>query len=240
MKNLIYVFSITLLLFNCSSEDDTNDSNNLAPGPFSVTILETRMDGATIEWTESIDIDSEDIITYSLYLNDEPISIGGITLSYNFTGLEPETSYDGYIIAEDSNGGTSQANFFFVTEPEVTIQTLEATYWLIDSFPEGEGTRNIWGMGFFIPFEDDATSYQLEVNEIVYETGFPFYEGSVFNWNNDSPNSTYISYDSASNGYRVALLSTSINTLSSNYDEYFELVTNVSGDAELIITFGDN
>lgn len=53
-----------------------------------------------------------------IYLNEELISTGGIVLSYNFTGLEPETLYDGYILADDGNGGTSQAGFFFETEPE--------------------------------------------------------------------------------------------------------------------------
>lgn len=52
MKNFSYVFAILFLVFNCSS-DDNNDTNNIDPGPFSVTILETRMDGANIEWTEA-------------------------------------------------------------------------------------------------------------------------------------------------------------------------------------------
>ena len=48
MKKFIYTFAILFLLFNCSSDDDSG-SNNTDPGPFSVTILETRMDGANIE-----------------------------------------------------------------------------------------------------------------------------------------------------------------------------------------------
>ncbi len=92
MKKYTYLFTTLTLLFNCSSEDDgNNDPNNLNPGPFSVTILETRMDGANIEWTEAIDID-DDPVTYSIFLEDELISIGGTALSYNFTGLEPEIS----------------------------------------------------------------------------------------------------------------------------------------------------
>lgn len=68
MRKYIFVFAILITLFNCSSEDDSsNNEDNRDPGPFSVTILETRMDGATIEWTESIDLD-DDTITYSIYL----------------------------------------------------------------------------------------------------------------------------------------------------------------------------
>ena len=44
---------------------------------------------------------------------------------YNFTDLEPETHYDGYILADDGRGGTSEAGFFFVTEPEITIERKE-------------------------------------------------------------------------------------------------------------------
>jgi len=115
MKNYLYLILFTFSLINCSSEDDTIDPDNIAPGPFSVTILETRIDGASIEWTEAIDID-DDPVTYSIYLNDQLVSIGGTALTYNFNGLDPETLYDGTIVADDGRGGISEDDFSFVTQ----------------------------------------------------------------------------------------------------------------------------
>jgi hypothetical protein len=236
MKKITYLFAILFLLFNCSSEDN-NDPNNREPGPFSVTILETRMDGANIEWTESIDID-DDAITYSIYLEDQLISTGGTTLAYNFTGLDPETSYDGFIIAGDGNGGTSQTDFFFVTEPEVTVETINAVYWLHDSYPEGNGTRMEWRMGFLIPFHEDAVLYNLHIDEILF-AGFSYSQNTISSWTNESqPTFTY--YDEEANGYRVWELPGSINTVHPEYDETVNNIMNVSGTAELITTFSNN
>ncbi|MFK7833066.1 MAG: hypothetical protein AB8B52_07310 [Winogradskyella sp.] len=237
MKHYAYLFVLSFFLVNCSSEDDGNNPNETIPGPFSVTILETRMDGANIEWTEAIDID-DDPITYSIYLNDQLISTGGTTLSYNFTGLEPETSYDGYIIADDGRGGTSEAGFFFVTEPEVTIETINAVYWLHDSYPEGNGTRMEWRMGFLIPFEENATLYQLQIDEIVY-AGYSYSQNKESTWTNESqPSFTY--FDEEANGYRVWELPGGINTTHPDYDIFLNDLMNVSGTAQLTITFGSD
>jgi hypothetical protein len=239
MKHYTYLFLLAILFFNCSSEDDGNENpNNIDPGPFSVTILETRMDGASIEWTEAIDID-DDTVTYTIYLNDQLISTGGISLSYNFTGLDPETLYDGYILADDGNGGTSEAAFFFVTEPEVVISSIEPTYWINDSFPEAGGTRFIYGNGFLVPRDENATSYQLEVIDYRFDN-FPYDVGNVYNWTNDAQNSVDVTYDEATNQFRIQLTGVSVNTVNPDYDDFFNNVTGVTGEGELIITFGDN
>ena len=235
MKKFIYTFAILFLLFNCTSDEGTDDPNNHDPGPFSITILETRMDGANIEWTEAIDID-DDPVTYSIYVNDELISTGGIALLYNFTGLEPETLYDGYILADDGNGGTSEAGFFFVTEPEVVIATLTPTYWIVDSFPEGNGTRFIYGNGFLVPRDENATSYQLEVIDYLYDN-VPYDVGNVYNWTNDAQNSVDVTYDEASNQFRIQLTGVSVNSESADFDDLFANVTGVTGEGELITTF---
>ncbi len=238
MKKYTYLFAILTLLFNCSSEDDgTNDPNNLNPGPFSVTILETRMDGANIEWTDAIDID-DDPVTYSIYLEDELISIGGTALSYNFTGLEPEISYDGYILADDGNGGTSQTNFFFVTEPEVIILTVEATYWTVNSFPEAGGTRFVYGCGFIVPHYEDASSYQIEVINYRYDD-YPYFVGSVFSWTNESQ-SSIITYVPEEDSYRVYMTGASVNTVNPAYDDFYNNVTGVIGEAQIIITLSND
>lgn len=237
MKHYAYLFVLSFLLVNCSSEGDDNDPNDSNPGPFSVTVLETRMDGANIEWTEAIDIDG-DPITYSIYLNDQLVSAGGTTLSYNFTDLEPETRYDGNIIADDGRSGTSEASFFFLTEPEVTIETINATYWLYDSFPEGGGTRMIWQMGFLIPYHEDAVLYALHIDEI-FLGGYSYSQNKSISWTNESqPSYTY--FLDEVNGYRVWELPGSINTLHPDYEETANNIMNVSGTAELIITYSTN
>lgn len=174
MKNLIYVFAFTLLLINCSSEyDDDNNPNNIVPRPLSVTILETRMDGANIEWTEAIDIDDDDdddAVTYSIYLDDQLISTGRTSLTYNFTGLDPETSYDG-------NGGTSQTDFFFVTEPETIILTINARDWIINSFPEAGETREVLDTAFEVPV------YELAITDSISSEHNSLYTYEIYNEN---------------------------------------------------------
>jgi len=237
MKHYAYLLVLSFLLVNCSSEDDSGDPNDSIPGPFSVTILETLMNSASIEWTEAIDID-DDPITYTIYLNDELISTGGTTLSYNFTGLEPETSYDGYIIADDGRGGTSEAGFFFVTEPEVTIETINAAYWLFDSFPEGTGTRMIWQMGFLVPYHENAVLYNLHIDEILLG-GYSYSQNKSISWTNESqPPYTY--FLDEVNGYRVWELPGSINTSHPDYEETENDIMNISGTAELTITYSNN
>lgn len=236
MKKFTYLFVILFTFCNCSSDDGNDDPSNIAPGPFSVTILETRMEGANIEWTESIDIDG-DAITYSIYLNDQLISTGGTALSYNFTGLDPETNYDGYIIADDGRGGTSQSDFFFVTEPETIILTINASDWIIDSFPEAGGTREIRGAGFEIPVYDDAISYQLEILDytIVFN-GDTISESGVYTWTNESQNSP-VTVISGTGQYGLQLSLLSVNTTNSQYDVLIDYITSREGEAQVIISF---
>lgn len=157
MKSLNYLFIVgILLLISCSSNED--DPNNIPPGIFSANTIDTRFDGATIEWTESNDPDG-DIVTYAIILDGQEIASGGTTLVYSFSGLEPETSYEGYVEARDGRGGTSQANFFFTTEPELIIRNLDVEYrW----WEDGGG-----GYGIVAYFEveavEDAVSYHLEI-----------------------------------------------------------------------------
>jgi hypothetical protein len=160
MKQLLYFlsFALVLTLISCSTNDDNDkDPNNNAPSIFSANTTDTRFDGATIEWTESLDPD-DDTVTYAIILNEQEIASGGTTLNYSFSGLEPETNYEGYVEARDGKGGTSQASFFFTTEPEVIIYEvdIECRWW------EGSG-----GYGIVSYFEvlavENATNYKLEI-----------------------------------------------------------------------------
>jgi len=239
MKKIVYLFSILFLIFSCSSEE-VNDPDNIAPGPFSVTILETFTNGANIEWTESIDID-DDPVSYSIYLNGELISAGGTTLTYNFTGLEPETLYEGSIIAEDSRGGTSQDDFFFETEPETLVFNIDASDWIWDSSPEGEGIREVRGAGFEIPYYENATSYQLEILDysIVWIDGTNAPQSGIYTWTNESQNDPIFKLLNGTD-YVAYLSSLSVNTVNAEYQNFIEYITSRTGEAQIIITLSNN
>lgn len=93
MKHYSYLLFLTMLLFNCSPDDDNNPDNN-PPSSFSANTTDTSTNGATIEWTEAIDPD-DDNVTYAIILEGQEIASGGSALIYTFSGLEPETNYEG-------------------------------------------------------------------------------------------------------------------------------------------------
>lgn len=178
MKNYTYLlfFAILLTFVGCS---DNDDPNNADPGIFSSNTIDTRFDGATIEWTESLDPDGDDV-TYAIILDGQEIASGGTTLTYSFSGLEPETSYEGYVEARDGNGGTSQAPYFFTTEPEVLIfeVDIECRWW------EGGGGYGIVNY-FEIEAVEDALSYHVEIIEYA-PVPIPSNLGRTYSWTPDS------------------------------------------------------
>jgi len=175
--SIFILVSLIVLFTNCSSDDSDNSDNN-PPGLFSANTTDTRFDGATIEWTASIDPD-EDNVTYAIILDGVEITSGGTTLIYSFTGLESETNYEGYIEARDGNGGTSQASFFFTTEPEVIIQTLNIQY----RWWEGAGGYGIVAY-FEVPAVEDAISYNLEILDYTPDV-IPSNIGRSYSWTPD-------------------------------------------------------
>lgn len=178
MKNFIHTALIALFLFNCSSEDG-DSQNNTDPGIFSTNTIDIRFNGATIEWTESLDPDGDDV-TYAIILDGQEIASGGTTLTYYFSGLEPETLYEGYVEARDGNGGISQAPYFFTTEPEVIIfeVNIECRWW------EGAGGYGIVNY-FEINAVDDAISYYVEILEYSPDP-IPSNVGRTYSWTSNS------------------------------------------------------
>jgi hypothetical protein len=178
MKTHNYLLGILILfLMACSSDEE--DINNTPPGIFSANTIETRFDGATIEWTSANDPDGDDV-TYAIILEDELIAIGGTTQTFTFTGLEPETSYTGYVEASDGRGGTTQAPFFFLTEPELIIMDLDIQYrwWTAP----GEFAM----MDYFeVTAVEDAISYHVEVLEYAPDV-IPSNVGRTYSWTPDS------------------------------------------------------
>ncbi|SDH97112.1 fibronectin type III domain-containing protein [Winogradskyella thalassocola] len=247
MKNLkivslIFALSTALLMTNCSSSDDIN---NNPPGIFSANALGTGIDSGNVEWTEAIDPD-DDSVTYNVYLEGELIAAGGTTFTYTFSGLEPETIYEGYVEARDGRGGTSIAEFSFVTEPEVIIFNVDATWWFYDQYSEGGGLRSLFRGGFVIPYYEDATTYQIEILDYgwvsdTYSIGNT-HIGSIYTWTNDSQSTPIgaVFADQPSDGdYSAALTSTSVNTIGSGFDVALGNYETIYGEARVTIIIGN-
>lgn len=175
MKQITYLFILTLVLSNCSSDDSDDNSDNTNPSIFSANTIDLRSNGATIEWTESIDPDG-DSVSYAIILEGQEIASGGTTLTYSFSGLEPDTNYEGYVEARDGNGGVSQANYFFTTDPEVIVRTVDIEY----RWWEGAGGYGIVAY-FEVPAEPNAESYFLEILDFTPDL-IPSNVGRTYSW----------------------------------------------------------
>ena len=163
----------SLLLINCTpSEND----NNKAPSIFSANTTDTSVDGATIEWTESNDADGDNV-TYAVFLEGKAVVNGISALTYTFTGLEPETSYTGYIEARDGKGGTNKATFSFTTEPELIIKTID-----VSIVEESNGVSFKIDAVFIIEPVKDAKTYKIEVLEMKPDSN-PSRVGINYTWN---------------------------------------------------------
>ena len=158
------------MLFNGCSTSDDNSSTNKSPGVFSSNTSVTKVDGATIVWTESIDLDG-DPITYAIILEGNEIASGGTTLTYSFSGLEPDTVYEGYVEARDGNGGTSRTDFFFTTNKIISVQYRD---FIVD-------TRHVVIAYFEIPEASGAVSYSLSVSDYSLNT-VPATIGRTYTW----------------------------------------------------------
>jgi len=174
MKNskaliILLLTSSILLIIGCSSGDDDSNTNT-SPSLFSSNTSVTKVDGATIVWTESLDLDG-DPVTYAIILEGNEIASGGTTLTYSFSGLEFDTVYQGYVEARDGNGGTSRADFFFTTNKIIQIQYRD---FIVD-------TRHVVIAYFEIPESSGAVSYSLSVSDYSLNT-IPATIGRTYTW----------------------------------------------------------
>lgn len=147
---------------------------------------------------------------------------------------------EGYVEARDGNGGTSRANFFFTTEPEVIIFNVNASYWEFSNVPEAGGQRIVFRAGFKVPFYEDATLYQIEI--INYEfNGSPVNGviGETFTWTNNSFSVPIGQQDSSGELYGVIFNGASINTLNNNFDAVLGSYQSVIGEAVVTVTLGN-
>ncbi|MDH5381470.1 MAG: hypothetical protein OEW75_11490 [Cyclobacteriaceae bacterium] len=119
MKYTIPIFCF-LLLLSCSKEEP-----NLPPGLFTIKIPIISNERALINWTEAIDPEGE-IVTYSFFID----AIGHTTRvndrleggSRTIMGLDPSTTYNGFIEASDENTGVRKVNFCFTTPLSGTLE----------------------------------------------------------------------------------------------------------------------
>lgn len=233
---------VTLILTSCST-DSENDPNNSAPGLFSANALGTGIDTGNVEWTESIDTD-DDTVTYAIFLEDQEIASGITGRTYDFSGLEPDTAYSGYVESRDRRGGTSTANFDFLTEPEVIIFTVNASWWIKTQYPEGTGLRTAVRGGFVIPYYEYATSYKIEILDYGFgDTTISEEEiGRTYAWTNESqstPIGAVLGGQPENENYSAALNGASINTVSQGYEDLINLYESIHGEARVTVIIGN-
>lgn len=122
MKNVF--FTLLLMIFlsaGCSKNEPINNDIeeeqiiNKAPNDFNIEILNVSYEGAIINWSESIDPE-DDIVKYSIYLNQSLIVENTSQLTYEFIDLKELTNYSGKIIAKDDNNNETESTFSFTTE----------------------------------------------------------------------------------------------------------------------------
>lgn len=239
---LITLFTLGLFLSSCSSTDDVVNIGNNPPSLFSSNTIDTTFDGATIEWTEAVDIDG-DTITYAIILEGQEIASGGTALMYSFSGLDSDTLYSGYVEARDGKGGTSQADFFFTTEPEIIIRTLNVEY---REFIAGEGYNLV---AFFeIPEEEDAISYSVVVTDYSLNT-IPATIGRTYSWTPDDVLPTGNNVGTGSSGlteFSPGVYHANTNVSGANVantsaiSDLIAYYSAITGTAELTIVLGSN
>ncbi|MEM9390685.1 MAG: fibronectin type III domain-containing protein, partial [Bacteroidota bacterium] len=93
----------------------TTESVNQNPGSFTVAVSNITATGAELTWDAAVDPDGDDV-TYKVMLAGSEITSGETGLTFNLTSLTADTEYQGRVIAEDGNGGSSEATFAFKTE----------------------------------------------------------------------------------------------------------------------------
>ena len=239
MKQYIYVLVLALIFSSCSS-DDTSDPNNTNPSSFSANTTDLRFNGATIEWTEAIDPDGDNV-TYAIILDGQEIASGGTVLTYSFSGLESETSYEGYVEARDGNGGTSRADFFFTTTPEVFVYDigLSLRWWTAPFDP----TKSVVYLHFEIEGDPDAVSYHVEVLDHNPDTN-PSNIGREYMW---TPNDDLPQGNDGASEFNIAEISPNVYNIytlggtlpNTNLQDLIDNLSTYTGTARVTVTYGN-
>lgn len=124
MKRFYFASIALLLAINCSKDDPINEiieeeeektTINLAPNDFNIEINSLSHNNATISWNQATDPEN-DLVTYSVYLNQTLIIEDVSELTYKFIDLQELTNYSGKVIAKDTNNNETAITFSFQTE----------------------------------------------------------------------------------------------------------------------------
>ncbi|MGG8495835.1 fibronectin type III domain-containing protein [Tenacibaculum sp. TC6] len=100
---------IILCMVACSKEEVIENKN---PEPFEVKVVTITAQSASIQWNKAVTTDK---ISYTIYLNETSVVANLSETTYNITNLQPETTYNGKVVATNQNGGTTTATFSFLT-----------------------------------------------------------------------------------------------------------------------------
>lgn len=185
---------LSLLFANCSTSDS---EDNKPPGIFSANTIDITFDSATIEWTESLDSDG-DQVTYAIMLEGQEVASGLTTLTFSFYNLESETLYTGYVESRDGKGGTNKANFFFTTDPEVLIIPVIIKEFLKGTSANCEGVNTSLEIdaGVLIPKYEGNITYNITFSTLTLNNGATTIAPVSRSWTNTTLNSYYIyNYD---------------------------------------------
>lgn len=188
------------LFFNsCSSSDDGSDNNS--PGIFSANAVDIGFDYATIEWTESLDSDG-DQVTYAIIFEGQEIASNLTAQTFSFFQLESDTSYTGYVESRDGRGGTNRADFFFTTAPEVILTQIMVEEFLRPTANACTGVTTALEIsaGVIVPKYIGNVTYTVSFGTLTLNNGNSTIGAVTRTWTNDNFDSYYI-YDYNNNNY---------------------------------------
>lgn len=163
MKNYILIFYL-LLFFSCNTNDDTSNSN-LPPSDFDVKVESTTYNNVLLAWSQSFDPE-EEIVTYTVTLEDLQVVNGLSEREYIFQNLNPSTNYSGSVIAYDTFGNERIKNYSFKTDEDSAPSNFE----IVSISPDNVSAYVNWTKS--IDLEHDNVFYNLYLNNTLVETKY--------------------------------------------------------------------
>lgn len=162
MRKIIQL-TFVFLLFNCSSDNDSNISSNGSPSDFEVYVDSNISNNVQISWSESFDPENEEV-KYSVYLENNLQANNLIDRTYSFYNLEQETTYNGEINAYDPNGNSTSRHFSFTTLGNLPPTDFE----VISITPHNITTDIVWQES--IDPEGGNVLYDVYINNQLVDT----------------------------------------------------------------------
>lgn len=117
-KNCFFIYTLAVLSFSLLSCSKSNEENR-APQAFTVSVTNTTITSATLNWTEAKDPENAAVV-YAVELNNQVVVAAITGTSYNLQNLLAATSYNGKITASDPAGNKTTASFSFSTSDTPT------------------------------------------------------------------------------------------------------------------------